>query len=526
MIGSIFLYPGFISEEREIGNISENMDKTSQNPKIASVELTANADIYTQKTESSNFNVYDGSGATPFLRLGLYEFAYDSGGYISEMYIRFNLPQTDNLFSMMLQLTYYTGYPTQADNNYEVNASLVSNNWIEGNTIWTERPEYLNTSTLVYLNNPSLERDRYINLTSLIQGVTDNMITIHLSPSNLTRIRFPEPFYSSESYGITPKLILEYDIPPDSPPSAFILSSNADTPDTDGSFSLTCTSSVSANNYSIYSSPTYITEINNSLTILANQNAAYPHSISGLLNGTYYYIAVAHNDIGNASSNCIFVDVRIESQGDNPSNPLSLLQILTIFSGIILTSAVGFIVAYKYYWRRRKSQEFMPKRDLKRKISKEEKLEKVKEIMEELKNKIGLVDAIVHEKRFSDATNELKSIIDTAKSHNLKEIVKEAEEKIEYVKINKVKKSILELGTKYNRLQISDISEECGEKPGLIISTVNVMIQNKEIYAQYFERSKSVVFNQQANIEEIDKLMELYKEWEEKEIGEKKISKI
>ena len=39
------------------------------------------------------------------------------------------------------------------------------------------------------------------------------MITIHLCPSNLSRIRFPAPFYSSESYGITPKLILEYSYP-------------------------------------------------------------------------------------------------------------------------------------------------------------------------------------------------------------------------------------------------------------------------------------------------------------------------
>ena len=35
------------------------------------------------------------------------------------------------------------------------------------------------------------------------------------------------------------------------------------------------------------------------------------------------------------------------------------------------------------------------------------------------------------------------------------------------------------------------------------------MIDNKEIYAKYFESSKSVAFNQQANVEEIDKLMPL-----------------
>jgi len=34
------------------------------------------------------------------------------------------------------------------------------------------------------------------------------------------------------------------------------------------------------------------------------------------------------------------------------------------------------------------------------------------------------------------------------------------------------------------------------------------MIEDNEIYAKYFESSKSVAFDQQANIEEIDKLME------------------
>jgi len=47
------------------------------------------------------------------------------------------------------------------------------------------------------------------------------------------------------------------------------------------------------------------------------------------------------------------------------------------------------------------------------------------------------------------------------------------------------------------------------------------MIDKKEIYAKYFESSKSVAFDQQANIDEIDKLMEAYKEWEEKKVGKK-----
>jgi len=36
-----------------------------------------------------------------------------------------------------------------------------------------------------------------------------------------------------------------------------------------------------------------------------------------------------------------------------------------------------------------------------------------------------------------------------------------------------------------------------------------------------FESSKSVAFNQQANIDEIDKLMATYKEWEDKKVEKK-----
>ncbi len=38
---------------------------------------------------------------------------------------------------------------------------------------------------------------------------------------------------------------------------------------------------------------------------------------------------------------------------------------------------------------------------------------------------------------------------------------------------------------------------------------------------QYFSSTKSIAFNQQANINEIDNLMKTYKDWEDKEIGKK-----
>ena len=115
--------------------------------------------------------------------------------------------------------------------------------------------------------------------------------------------------------------------------------------------------------------------------------------------------------------------------------------------------------------------------------------------------------------RFSKANNELKMMQNNASKNNLEEF-------IEWVKLSRkkiIKKAILDLGTKFARLQVAEISEVCTiQDTHLIKDTINEMIKNKEIYAQYFSSTESVAFNQQANIDEIDKLMEIYKDWEEK----------
>ncbi|MHA2035787.1 MAG: hypothetical protein ACW972_10595 [Promethearchaeota archaeon] len=81
-----------------------------------------------------------------------------------------------------------------------------------------------------------------------------------------------------------------------------------------------------------------------------------------------------------------------------------------------------------------------------------------------------------------------------------------------------IKKTILELGIKFDRLEVHDISEKCGADKSSIIRVIKEMVKNNEVYAEYFKTTNSVVFNQKANIEEIDKLMEKYKEWEEENI--------
>jgi len=99
-------------------------------------------------------------------------------------------------------------------------------------------------------------------------------------------------------------------------PGDFILSTNADTPDIDGIFDLVWSSSNNADNYSIYQYDKYITEINGSLAILAEEITDLSIPLSGYTSGTYYFIVVAHNEYGETLSNCISVVVFLPIPGD------------------------------------------------------------------------------------------------------------------------------------------------------------------------------------------------------------------
>ncbi|TFF95895.1 MAG: hypothetical protein EU547_07020 [Promethearchaeota archaeon] len=82
-----------------------------------------------------------------------------------------------------------------------------------------------------------------------------------------------------------------------------------------------------------------------------------------------------------------------------------------------------------------------------------------------------------------------------------------------------IKKKILELGTQFPQLKIKEISEETGKNYKQVENVIKEMIEKKEINAEFFKSSKSISFDQKANIREIDNLMELYKEGEKREIG-------
>ncbi len=71
-----------------------------------------------------------------------------------------------------------------------------------------------------------------------------------------------------------------------------------------------------------------------------------------------------------------------------------------------------------------------------------------------------------------------------------------------------VRKAILELGTKYTRLQVNEIAEKVNVKNDKqIVVVVEDMIKRGQIVAEYFKSSRSVAFDQQANTQALAKFI-------------------
>ncbi len=98
-------------------------------------------------------------------------------------------------------------------------------------------------------------------------------------------------------------------------PESFVLLSTAEDPDDDGEFDLGWSISSGAVNYSVYQYDKFITEINGSLSLLANEITAFTLPLSGYKNGVYYFIVVAHNEIGDTLSNCIEIIISLALPG-------------------------------------------------------------------------------------------------------------------------------------------------------------------------------------------------------------------
>jgi len=164
-------------------------------------------------------------------------------------------------------------------------------------------------------------------------------------------------------------------------------------------------------------------------------------------------------------------------------------------------------------------------------VNKEQTIIKIKNLID---NTIGLIieenikkgeqlnkegDYVNEVRLLKEQLENTKSISDTSKRENLREKI------WEYLKpsqILKIKSIIIDLGSKYPKLKVIDIKDKCGEEEGLIFTTLQDMIKNREISAKYIKSSKAVEFSQQIDVEEIDKLMKSFDEWEKEGKDKKK----
>ena len=118
-------------------------------------------------------------------------------------------------------------------------------------------------------------------------------------------------------------------------PGDFILSSNAESPDPDGNFDLSWTSSSNADGYSVYRYSGLITKINGSLSILAEDTIVLSMALNNYADGTYYFIVVAHNAFGDTLSNCI--SVTVEKSVRPPGIPG--------YNGLLIIAVIGVSIA-------------------------------------------------------------------------------------------------------------------------------------------------------------------------------------
>ena len=79
-----------------------------------------------------------------------------------------------------------------------------------------------------------------------------------------------------------------------------------------------------------------------------------------------------------------------------------------------------------------------------------------------------------------------------------------------------LKKEIIDLSTKFTRLEIRAISEKLNKDPLLIVYLITNMVDNREVYGEYFRSTKTVTFDQQMNINEIDQLLARFTEIDKK----------
>ncbi len=190
---------------------------------------------------------------------------------------------------------------------------------------------------------------------------------------------------------------------------------------------------------------------------------------------------------------------------------------------VIVSVAVGIVgiagLSSAIILRRRVS---IPKRGKEVKVYGKKK----SKIENKLEERLSFIDHLIKERKIKEAIKDLNEVKDLSNKYSLVDITEACEKSIVYCNnlylemISRLKKTVLDLGTKFPRLEIIDISDKSGiEDEDLIISVFQDMISQNEIFGDYFASSKAIAFDQQRNIDQIDELILTYNKWKEINLG-------
>ena len=219
-----------------------------------------------------------------------------------------------------------------------------------------------------------------------------------------------------------------------------------------------------------------------------------------------------------------FVSYWIQNMPVNPNLYLELRFIPLYFDLIFLFSLLPLVVIFLIFRIKRETIKKYPdvklsiggwKEYMRREYIRPEK-------KQEVKNRLDSINDLVRKNKLSAALTKLKELERTATKFSLKKLAHDIGDMKEFCQILTIKDFMLDLGTKYEILKIGEIMEKTGIKnEELVVSTIISMIENEEIYAEYFESTNNLKFDKSANIREIDKLMETYETWEKEGVGKR-----
>ena len=184
------------------------------------------------------------------------------------------------------------------------------------NLIWTESLD-ANNYTIFQYDKPISTINN--SLYRVIEGCTNHSYYFE----NMSQGIYYFIIIGFNSYGNCSsnclKVVVQY------PPEEFVLFENPENPENDGNINLTWSSSIGADNYTVYGDDNFINIIDGSQTKIVEGLNSTNFFIEDLQNGNYFYIIVAFNEVGQILSNCIsFTVLRIPqvfnltSDAENP----------------------------------------------------------------------------------------------------------------------------------------------------------------------------------------------------------------